>query len=170
VADRASYRGVDVSQNEAGTVDFVGDVTRGLPYPDRAFHTVVGLDVLEHTDDFHAGMLEMARVTAQRLVVVLPNLAHLYGRWRFLVSGRVGAKYDLPLGSVLDRHRWITVVSQTDRYMGWFAERNGFRVENGAVNDGRASALFGKLGRALRLPRSWWVWKSLYVLNRQPGS
>lgn len=166
VEDRARYVGVDLVQNAEGTVDHVLDVARGMPFPDRSFDFVVALDVLEHMDDFHAGMTELARVTRERLVVVLPNLAHLHARWRFLRDGRLGNKYDLPLGTVADRHRWVTVLPQTDRYMHWLAEREGFAVHAAQVNDGRGAALFGKIGRALRLPRHLWVWKSLHVLER----
>ena len=166
VEDRARYVGVDLMQNAAGSVDHVGDIARGLPFPDRSFDYVVALDVLEHMDDFHAGMTELARVTRERLVVVLPNYAHLNVRWRFLRHGGLGNKYELPLGTVADRHRWVTVLPQTDRYMDWFAEREGFTVRRSQVNDGRAAALFGKVGHALGIPRRLWVWKSLHLLER----
>jgi len=166
VEDRASYTGVDLSQNDAGTVDHVLDVSKGMPFPDRSYDFVAALDVLEHMDDFHAGMTELARVTRGRLVVVLPNMAHVHARWRFLRTGRLGDKYDLPLGPVLDRHRWLTLLPQTDRYMRWFGEREGFRVTSSHVNDGRVSALAGKVAGPLPLPRAWWVWKSLHVLER----
>jgi SAM-dependent methyltransferase len=168
VAEFADYTGVDLLQNPAGTVDHVLDVERGLPFPDRAFDYVVALDLVEHLNGFHEGMVELERVTSRTLVVMLPNLAHLFARLSFLTRGSFAFtdKYDLGHGAVLDRHRWVTVLPQMDAYMRWFAAEAGLRLTIHYVNDGRRKAAFGRAARVLRLPPSLWAWKAVYVLER----
>jgi len=168
VADFADYTGVDLVQNPAGTVDHVLDVERGLPFPDRAFDYVVALDLVEHLNGFHEGMVELARVTSRKLVVMLPNLAHLFARLSFLTRGSFAFtdKYDLAHGAVADRHRWVTVIPQTNAYMRWFAGETGMRLAVHYANDGRRKVAFGRVGKAVRLPPSLWAWKVVYVLER----
>ena len=168
VSDFAAYTGVDLMQNRAGTVDHVLDVERGLPFPDRVFDYVVAMDLVEHLNGFHEGMVELARVMRRTLVVVLPNLAHLRARVSFLLRGRFGFtdKYDLAHGPVADRHRWVTVLPQTDAYMRWFAGEAGLRLTVAHVNDGARKQAFGRVARALGVPPALWAWKVVYVLER----
>jgi ubiquinone/menaquinone biosynthesis C-methylase UbiE len=168
VRDFARYTGVDLVQNDAGTVDHVLNVERGLPFADRSFDYVVAMDLLEHLDGFDGGMRELARVTRRTLLVVLPNLAHLFARLSFLARGRFAftTKYDLPLGAVDDRHRWVTVIPQTDAYMRWFAREAGFTLRIHYLNDSRSREALGRVGAALRLPPGLWAWKVAYVLDR----
>lgn len=168
VSDFAAYTGVDLVQNPAGTVDHVLNVEGGLPFADRSYDYVVAMDLLEHLDRFHEGAAELARVTRGTLLVVLPNLAHLFARASFLVHGRFGFtdKYDLPHGPVDDRHRWVTVLPQTDAYMRWFAETQGMRLTVHHVNDARKRVLFARVARLVRLPASLWAWKVVYLLER----
>jgi ubiquinone/menaquinone biosynthesis C-methylase UbiE len=170
VDDFAAYTGVDLVQNDAGTVDHVLNVEHGLPFADRSFDYVVAMDLLEHLDRFHEGAAELARVTRGKLLVVLPNLSHLFARVRFLLHGRFGTdKYDLPLTPIDDRHRWVTVLPQTDAYMRAFAAAEGMTLQVRHVNDSRSRALFARVAGALRLPAALWAWKAVYVLER-PGS
>jgi hypothetical protein len=168
VSDFADYTGVDLFQNGDGSVDYVLDVEKGLPFPDRAFDFVVAMDLLEHLDGFHEGMVELARVMRGCLLVVLPNLAHLSARLSFLRTGRFAftGKYDLPLGPLEDRHRWVTVQPQTDAYMRWFAREAQLKLSIFPTNDGAARQAIGNLARALRVPSALWAWKVVYLLER----
>lgn len=44
-----------------------------LPFPDRAFDTVVCAHTIEHVPDIHATASELRRVTGKRLIVVVPR-------------------------------------------------------------------------------------------------
>ncbi len=60
-------------------VSFVSAPIEKLPFPDRSFETVICTHVLEHILDIRAAMSELRRVTARRLIVVVPlEREHLF--------------------------------------------------------------------------------------------
>ncbi|MGH7430124.1 MAG: class I SAM-dependent methyltransferase [Candidatus Methylomirabilaceae bacterium] len=162
------YVGLDLFQNAEGTVDHVLSVEQCLPFPDQNFDFVVALDLVEHLDDLSGGLKELARVTRRQLMVLLPNMAFVTFRLGFLLHGRfVGTdKYDLTYRMGPDRHRWLTVLPQTDDYMRDFARDNGLLLERTICQEGPKKELVAKFARAVRLPESWWAWKVLYSLSR----
>lgn len=164
------YAGLDLFQNADGTVDHVLDVEKGLPFADQSFDFVVALDLVEHLDDFAGGLGELARVTRRRLLVALPNLGFFTFRLEFLLHGRVANKYDLACGMGRDRHRWLTVLPQTDKYMSQFARDAGFTFERIISQESPKKEWLARVARAVGVPTSWWVWKALYSLGRGPGS
>ena len=166
-AGRARYAGVDLQQNAEGTVEYVCDVTRGIPVEAGAFELVVALDLLEHLDDLQAGLDELDRASSRYVAVTLPNLAHAYFRLRFLVTGRLSGKYDLAYDYGVDRHRWFTVLSQTDEYMRTFATSRGYGLDIVHLpNGGRRIGKLERLLRALRFGPDWHVWVALYVMDK----
>jgi hypothetical protein len=168
IKDLVQYRGVDLFQNSEGSVDFVLDVEKGLPMPDESYDFVAALDLVEHLNDFQGGLEELLRVTRKCLLVVLPNLAHTVHRKEFFLRGRLfTGKYDLKYNNGIDRHRWLTVIPQTDEYMRRFADDKKVHLEILWFNTGIKMALFEKIGRFLRLSPSWWVGSSLYILTKE---
>ena len=115
------YRSADVAPG----CDFVIDLERPLPFPDRSFDYVVALDVLEHVDNLHAGFGELLRIARRGVIVALPNMAYLPHRVSFALRGRLGTdKYDLRPAAAADRHRWLTTSRQAMRFFaGGDAER-----------------------------------------------
>jgi SAM-dependent methyltransferase len=89
-ADRLRITGLDVSYSS-------DRVTRGsltaLPYADGEFDRALCLDVLEHLsfDEQPRAVAELFRVLRPggRLLVSVPNLAHLQSRVQFLLRGRL---------------------------------------------------------------------------------
>ena len=89
-ADRLRITGLDVSYSS-------DRVTRGsltaLPYNDGEFDRALCLDVLEHLsfDEQPRALAELFRVLKPggRLLVSVPNLAHLQSRVQFLLRGRL---------------------------------------------------------------------------------
>ena len=89
-ADRLRITGLDVSYSS-------DRVTRGsltaLPYADGEFDRALCLDVLEHLsfDEQPRALAELFRVLKPggRLLVSVPNLAHLQSRVQFLLRGRL---------------------------------------------------------------------------------
>jgi ubiquinone/menaquinone biosynthesis C-methylase UbiE len=76
LADR-EFTGVDfIIEAETARRDpsirFVAAPVEKLPFPDRHFDTVICTHVLEHILDIRAAMLELRRVCARRLIVVVP--------------------------------------------------------------------------------------------------
>jgi SAM-dependent methyltransferase len=94
-----------------------------LPFDDGAFDAVLCLDVLEHVSllDQPKALGEIARVVKDggRLLVSVPNLAHLHSRIKFFFSGK------LTRTSAVDRH-------PGDRPLAEYLEliaAHGFRVD-----------------------------------------
>ena len=166
VADLADYAGVDLVQNPQGSVDHVLDVSRGLPFADRAFDAVVALDLVEHLDDFAGGLDELLRVSDRYLLVMLPNMAHALFRVMFLRRGTIGGKYDMKYGQGQDRHRWLTTQAQCDALMQDFARARNLRLATTWLNDSPKKRAFAAACRALGVSPNVWVWASLHVLER----
>ena len=166
---RPSYFGVDLVAHDSGSVSVLADISAGLPFTDGAADMAVALDVVEHLDDFHGGLEELYRVSRRFVGLTLPNLAHGVVRAKFLLEGRIGGKYDLQYGYGKDRHRWMTVLGQTDRYLETFARETGSRLS--CIHLPLSGARSGPVERALSLLRfdpSWYVWVTLYLLEK-PG-
>lgn len=165
--DRVTYAGSDIFQNEQGTVDYVGDFTQGLPVAAGAYELVTALDVLEHLDDFQAGLDELDRIAQRAMIIALPNMAHFQFRLRFLLTGRVNNKYDLRYGYGLDRHRWFTVLPQTHQYFATYCREKDYKLTTvpSSLGSPRLSLVEG-IFKALRFPDSWHVWQTLYVIEK----
>ncbi len=164
------YAGVDLFQNDQGTVDYVQDLTKGLPVDDQSWDVVTALDVVEHIDDMEAALSELWRVCGYRLIVVLPNMAHIWYRLNFLLRGRMNGKYDLVFPGRLDRHRWLTTVIQSDAYMRCFAESAGASLEIRYETGSPKRACLAGIARVFGLGPQFWAWTGTYVLSRPLGS
>lgn len=75
--DRA-YTGVDFIIDEdtraaADTITWVEAPVESLPFDDNQFDTVICTHVLEHVLDIHAALRELRRITAKRLILVVPR-------------------------------------------------------------------------------------------------
>ena len=164
-----SYTGVDIVQNDAGTVDYIGDAAQGLPFNDGQYELVAGLDVLEHIDDFQKALDEFERVASRCVVVALPNMAHVMFRGRFLLHGRLNSKYDLKYGYGLDRHRWLMLLPQTNRYFEAYCADRGFQLERSYLSlGGRFLPKIERVLKWLHFPESWYVFTVIYIMTKSP--
>jgi SAM-dependent methyltransferase len=110
--------------------DFELNLEQRLPFKDGAFDYVVALDVLEHLENIHQAFRELVRVMSRSAVIALPNLAVASKRQRFLETGRLGhGKYDLLPDHQGDRHRWVTVYPDMERFIAENAARCGVTVQ-----------------------------------------
>lgn len=158
------YEGVDLFQNKCGTVDHVHDVSTGLPFEDKSFDFVVALDLLEHLDDLKHGLDEFSRVAKGAVFVMLPNMANIFFRLRFLAKGRFSGKYDLTYGYGKDRHRWLTTTEQCDSYMRAYAKDNSLSLSVFNFNDTPKKIAFAHIAKAVGISPNVWAWSSLYIL------
>lgn len=122
------YCGVDLGP----PADIVANLSRGLPVRDRAFDTVVALDVLEHTDDIHGAFRELCRVSGTHVLLALPNAYEGTVRLRFLLGRRPSGKYGLAPDPPEDRHRWLFSLEEARRFANILAPRLGFGVSDEA--------------------------------------
>lgn len=155
------YKGADLFQT--GDVDYVGDFTKGLPVPNRAFDVVVALDVVEHTEDMAVALDELMRVTRKVTYVILPNHAHFSYRLNFFFRAKINDKFRIRFPLDRDRHRWLTIASETDAFMRAYSLNRGFRLE---ILPSRIGSLGPWLERTLG--QIWpdpWVRDRVYALS-----
>ncbi|QDG52708.1 class I SAM-dependent methyltransferase [Persicimonas caeni] len=76
---------------EGDRLSFCTGVAESLPFDDDAFDTITSLEVLEHVQDPHASLAEMARVARRKLVLSVPREP----LWRVLNMARGAYLRDL---------------------------------------------------------------------------
>jgi SAM-dependent methyltransferase len=160
------YDGADLFQNDQKSVKYVTNVEKGLPIADGSYDYVVALDLLEHLNDIEFGIAELARISKKHLIILLPNMAHFSFRFKFLFKGSIGAKYRLEYGMGLDRHRWLTVIPETDHFVKTFAEKNHFKIETFWFNDSPKKKLAEMILKRFGFKPGWWAWGSIYHLTK----
>jgi len=164
------YKGCDLFQNEDDTVDYILNIEEGLPFKDNSFDCVVALDLVEHLNGFEEGVIELLKVAKKDLILMLPNMSHFYFRLRFLLLGNISGKYSLDSATAnknSDRHRWVTVLKETNTYMDNFCRKNGLRLEiYDYIGPGPKMKSFASLGRFFHMPKSLYVWSTIYVIKK----
>jgi len=119
------YVGVDMAGKPDVTIDL--DTGAALPFADASFRTVICIEVLEHLEHLHAMFDELVRVSAETIVVSLPNC------WRDarrpIERGRGHfAHYGLPAEAPTDRHRWFFSYGEAIEFVRARAARHGLEV------------------------------------------
>lgn len=164
------YKGCDLFQNEANSVDYVLNFENGLPLDDNSFDCVTALDLIEHLDGFQEGLEESLRVTKKELVIMLPNVGHLLSRLKFLFFEKISEKYSLNTSTCTkgsDRHRWLTIFSETNKYMEEFSKKRGLMLKRyNYIGNGSKMMFIARLGKFLRLPESLYVWSMIYIIKK----
>lgn len=126
-----TYVGVDI----AGRPDITLDLEKAerLPFGDREFDTVVCCDVLEHLDGLHRLFGELVRVSAERLVISLPNN---WNSARLQIARGRGAiaHYGLPATRPVDRHKWFFSTEEAYEFCRMQSENHPVRFVRCLVN------------------------------------
>lgn len=119
------YVGVDM----AGSPDIVLnlDAAERLPFADNEIPTVISIETLEHLEHLHRLFGELVRVSANYVIVSLPNC------WRDarrpIERGRGEfAHYGLPVEPPLDRHRWFFSFSQGQHFLTTMARKHDLKI------------------------------------------
>jgi hypothetical protein len=144
-----TYFGIDL----AATGDVVADLGSGLPLRSASADTVVGLDVLEHTDDIHHAFDEMCRVATRHVVITLPNMYDWRARLRHLRGLPLSGKYGLPIDPPDDRHRWLFGLDEARSFCLVQAQRGGWQVDDERVVVGPRGQLPLANQLATKVPR-----------------
>lgn len=145
------------------------DLEDVLPFSDRAFDVVIALDVLEHVNGIHRAFDELARIAARRLVIALPHMASWRHRMAFLLTGRLGTgKYDLGPEAPTDRHRWLTLLGETDRFVAARGARAGWRIARVVreMEGGRMTRVVARMATLVAPVEKWTTTRSIYLLER----
>ncbi|MCS6836545.1 MAG: class I SAM-dependent methyltransferase [Anaerolineae bacterium] len=155
--EQAHYWGIDIG----GNPDQVVDLEAGpLPFADRAFDTVLCLDVLEHIETIHFIFDELCRVAREAIIISLPNAyADFYHmlQHRDYQPGQALKFYGLPPEKPQDRHKWFFSLDEAERFVRYRAEKNGWQVEQFDAIGHKANLVPDdwreRIARLLRYPR-----------------
>lgn len=63
---------IDPGMTDPG-IDYFAAKVEALPFPDKAFDTVICTHVIEHIVDYRAAIAELRRVARRRLIIVVPR-------------------------------------------------------------------------------------------------
>jgi SAM-dependent methyltransferase len=143
---QARYVGVDMAGKPDITLDL--DTREPLPFADASFRCVICIEVLEHLENLHHVFGELARVSAEHVIVSLPNC------WRDarrpIERGRGHfAHYGLPAEPPQDRHRWFFSYTEACDFLRDRAARHGMEVVELFGTEMHRSALVRAARRAL---------------------
>lgn len=100
------------------TIDFENE---DLPFGDKEVDVILLSHVLEHLENIHF-VLENAIRSAKKVIVALPTHSIL-SMVRSAHRSGLGGLYGLPLVPPRDRHRWIYMLHEMDRFIGYYAYR-----------------------------------------------
>lgn len=169
VPSNICYSGLDLCQNSNKTVAYVGSFPKDFSFKPEEFNITCAVDCLEHMDELQTSLEEILKITSETSLIVLPNMAHVFYRFKFLLTGKISGKYDLYPLPGQDRHRWLTVQKQSTSFMKSIAARNGFDCS--IINIKENQFMIGRIGYFLSkvfnfLGPDWSAWSTLYILNR----
>ncbi len=74
--DVSQYTGVDFVIDDADSlegIEYVAAKIEDLPFEDGAFDTVICTHVIEHVLDYRKAIAELRRITAKRLIIIVPR-------------------------------------------------------------------------------------------------
>jgi hypothetical protein len=97
-------------------------------FKDKEFDLVVCTEVLEHLENFHEMVDELARVSGRHILISLPNCFDFFTRINILFSGRVGKFYGLPVEKPGDRHRWLFSHHDIDRFFRAYSKKHNYSI------------------------------------------
>ncbi len=119
------YTGVDVAGDPDIQLNL--DTQEALPFKNDEFHTVLCIEVLEHLDNLHFIFDELIRISAEYIIVSLPNC------WRD-ARGKIEKgsgeflHYGLPLQKPTDRHKWFFNCQQAEAFLLHQADRHQLKI------------------------------------------
>ena len=121
IHDKVDYIGMDLFQNAENGVNIVSNIEEGILVQDESIDIITALDIFEHLNDMQKSILESIRKLKRggKLIIQLPNLSFMPFRLDYFFNGRFTStnKYLLKYNYGLDRHRWITVIVESDQFM-----------------------------------------------------
>lgn len=119
------YTGIDIVGAPDITMNL--DTREALPFADSSYRTVICIEVLEHLDNLHHVFDELVRVSAENVIVSLPNC------WRDarrpIERGRGHfAHYGLPQEAPVDRHKWFFSYEEGRDFIASRARRHALEL------------------------------------------
>ena len=152
-------RGIGLDQYQRAenivTIDFENEQ---LPFADDEIDVILISHVLEHLERLHF-VLENAIRASKKIIIALPNYCVLTMLGRYRV-GEFRGLYGLPLVQPKDRHRWIYMVPEMDRFIGYHAWKFGLDYRTHYFLHRRSPPLLS------RLFRKRFIYEAVYVLEK----
>lgn len=90
------------------------------------------LDVLEHLENIHACFDELCRVSAEWIIISLPNpyndLLNYFRSGKYMNREKNMKFYGLPKEREADRHKWFFSAYEAREFVSCRAKKNGFSI------------------------------------------
>ena len=111
------------------------DKINKLPFDKNQFDTIICLDVLEHSENYHKILNDFIRVTSKYIFISLPNCSNLF--FDIIFNKKRGNKsegfyfkyYGLPIDYTKDRHRWFCTIQDYETFFADFALKNNLKID-----------------------------------------
>lgn len=142
------YMGVDLAGKPDVTMNL--DTRAPLPFDDASYRSVICIEVLEHLDNLHFVFDELVRVSAENVIVSLPNCWRDARRPIERGRGRF-AHYGLPAEAPMDRHKWFFSYVEARDFMVAQATRHGLTIVEMFGTEMHRRSLV-RWGRRIRYP------------------
>lgn len=103
-----------------------------LPFVNNEFDCVMCLDVLEHLENIHSCFDEICRISAEWIIISLPNpyndLLNYFRSGKYMNREKNMKFYGLPKEREVDRHKWFFSAIEAKEFISYRAYKNGFEV------------------------------------------
>lgn len=142
------YTGIDIVG--APDIKMNLDTREALPFADNSYRTVICIEVLEHLDNLHFVFDELARVSAENVIVSLPNCWRDARRPIERGKGHF-AHYGLPQEAPLDRHKWFLSYEEGRDFIVSRARRHALQIVEMFATEQHRNALL-RAARRVRYP------------------
>jgi len=154
--------GVDLYGNPDFKIDF--EKEKLSRFGDREFDLVVCTEVLEHLENFHAMIDELARVSDKYILISLPNCMDFFTRCSIFFQGKAGKFYGLPFEKPEDRHRWFFNHLDLEQFFHNYANKHALRIADrflhcnfGASWEGTLIRFLTEAFRVDSIAQSYWI-------------
>jgi hypothetical protein len=167
------YLGIDIESSEF--VQSINLEKDQLPFAPGQFNCVLALDVLEHVDNIYEVFDSLCRVSADYVIISLPN------PWAAMIAALQNGSYQdgmhmkfygLPIEPPADRHKWFFSYSEAKGFVHARAAINSMHVldiytesivQPQAITD--LLQVWGSLGKGI-IPEDLYIGTQWYVLKK----
>lgn len=115
-----------------GTPDYIVNLEEEKlsRFDSDSFDVLVCTDVLEHIDNLYDVLDDMLRVSKDKVIISLPNCAHIFRILPVVFGISSGKFYGLPIDPPGDRHKWFFNWKELSKFFNTYAERNNLQIHS----------------------------------------
>jgi hypothetical protein len=101
------YTGVDIANNITVN-NLIMNLNKEIPFNENSYDFVTACDIAEHLEEPKIFIEKCIKISKNKTIIVLPNVAYYETRFKFFLKGNLGNKYHFSGKKEDDRHHWFT--------------------------------------------------------------